>query len=103
MRRTASAEGPSRSNASSTSDADRAGFVICVDPRGHDDLQARRVYRALPDRSAARSEFVRVIDDSGEDYLYPAACFLPVSLPRTVQRALAEGHWASAPHGELGV
>ena len=85
----ASAAGPSSSSASSTSVTGSVGFLICVDPRGHDDLQTRRVYRALPDRSAARSGFARVIDDSGEDYLYPAACFLPLSLPRTVRMALA--------------
>ena len=66
-----------------------AGFVICVDPAKHDDLQSRRVYRRIPDPSAARSSFVRVIDDSGEDYLYPESCFMALPLPRAVRLALA--------------
>lgn len=59
-----------------------------MDPAGNDDLQARRLYQLLPDASAARSRFVRVIDDSGEDYLYPATCFLAVDLPKPLKDAL---------------
>jgi len=40
-------------------------------------LQARRIYQVLPDASGARSNFIRVVDDSGEDYLYPEELFLP--------------------------
>jgi hypothetical protein len=84
-KRTASAAGASRSSASST----EATFVVCVDPAGHDDLQSRRLYQVLPDSSATRSRFIRVIDDSGEDYVYPAACFLAIDLPKSVKTALA--------------
>lgn len=84
MKRTALAGGVSRSSASSTSPA----FAVCVDSRGHDDLQVRRIYQLLPDESAARSAFVRVIDDSGEDYLYPASCFVSLDLPKAVKDAL---------------
>lgn len=62
--------------------------VVCVDVAGNDDLQARRIYEVLRDPSAARSKMLRVIDDSGEDYLYPSACFLPVPLPAPVRQAL---------------
>jgi hypothetical protein len=51
-------------------------------------LQSRRLYQVLPDAAAARSHFLRLIDDSDEDYLYPASCFVPVDLPRSVQAAL---------------
>jgi archaellum component FlaG (FlaF/FlaG flagellin family) len=83
-KRTALAAGDSRSNASSTN----ATYVVCIDAAGHDDLQTRRIYQVLPDASAARSAFVRVIDDSGEDYLYPAGCFVTVDLPKSVRDAL---------------
>ena len=61
---------------------------MCIDSAGNDDLQVRRIYQVLPDESAARSNFVRVIDDSGEDYLYPASCFVEVDLPKAVRDAL---------------
>ena len=61
---------------------------MCIDSAGNDDLQVRRIYQVLPDKSAARSAFVRVIDDSGEDYLYPASCFVDVDLPKAVKDAL---------------
>lgn len=47
-------------------------FVVCVRPGANNDLQTRRIYRVLPDVSGARSNFIRVVDDSGEDYLYPS-------------------------------
>jgi hypothetical protein len=47
----------------------RAVFAVCVANEGCDDLSARLLYRLLPDESAAREGLVRVIDDSGEDYL----------------------------------
>jgi hypothetical protein len=45
---------------------------------GCDDLEQRKVYLALPDASADASGYCRVVDDSGEDYLYPASYFVPV-------------------------
>ncbi len=83
-KRTASGAVASKSSVSSTS----PDVVVCVDPAGHDDLQSRRIYQILPDKSAARSAFVRVIDDSGEDYLYPASCFVALDLPKAVREAL---------------
>ena len=55
-------------------------LVLCIRSGGSDDLQPRKVYRVLPDRAAARDGFVRVIDESGEDYLYPAGYFVRVRL-----------------------
>ena len=63
--------------------------MICVNPGTYDDLQSRRVYRRIADRLAARSRFLRVVDDSGEDYLYPKSCFMALPLPRAVRLALA--------------
>ena len=63
------------------------GFVICVENRGAEDLEVRKVYRALHDKHAAATGYVRVIDESGEDYLYPADYFVFVALPQKAKRA----------------
>jgi hypothetical protein len=65
------------------------GFVICVKNRGAEDLEVRKVYRVLHDRDAAATGYVRVIDESGEDYLYPADYFVFVELPQKAKRAWA--------------
>src|SRR4029077_17420930 len=76
-KRTASGGGRSRSNGSSTDRRSRASdFVVCLDDAGNDDLQALRIYRTLPDPSAFRSKLLRVVDDSGEGYLYPSHLFV---------------------------
>ncbi len=67
-------------------------FVICVENRGAEDLEVRKVYRALRDKDAAATGYVRVIDESGEDYLYPAGYFVFVALPQKAKRA-----WTAAP------
>ncbi len=62
-------------------------FVICINNRGYvDDLKVRTVYQVLPDESAARSNYLRIIDETGEDYLFPAAYFLPIELPNAVKQ-----------------
>jgi hypothetical protein len=67
-----------------------APFLLCVNNDGHPaSLEVRKVYRALPDPVAASRGFVRVIDESGEDYLYPAAFFVAVDLPEAARRAFA--------------
>lgn len=63
-------------------------FAVCVANDGCDDLTIRKIYRILSDAEAAREDFVRVVDDSGEDYLYPAARFVPVNVPKTSQQRL---------------
>ncbi len=65
------------------------GFVICVENRGAEDLEVRKVYRVLHDKDAAATGHVRVIDESGEDYLYPAGYFVFVELPQKAKRAWA--------------
>jgi hypothetical protein len=66
----------------------RLRFVLCLRTDGADDLEPRKVYQVLPDVSAARDGLARIIDESGEDYLYPAEYFVPVRLPATVSRQL---------------
>ncbi|MGH9794248.1 MAG: hypothetical protein ACRD5G_05710 [Candidatus Acidiferrales bacterium] len=64
-------------------------FVVCVDNRNHPaSLELRKIYRALGDPEAARHGYVRVVDESGEDYLYPNKYFLPIALPKSVKKAL---------------
>ena len=62
-------------------------FVLCVRNEGCDDLELRKVYQVLPDASATEEGYVRVIDESGEDYLYPADYFLPSRCPTRSRRS----------------
>ena len=71
-------------------------FVICIRNDGSEDLEVGKVYRVLEDEAAARNDYIRVIDESGEDYLYPAAYFAPISLPEEVKRALIAGSFKAA-------
>ena len=64
-------------------------FLLCVRNTGCDDLELRKLYERLPDRGATRHGYVRVVDESGEDYLYPEGYFVAVELPRQAERALA--------------
>ncbi len=62
-------------------------FVICINNSGYvDDLKVRTVYQVLPDESAARSNYLRIIDETGEDYLFPAAYFMPIELPNAAKQ-----------------
>jgi hypothetical protein len=64
-------------------------YAICVKNRGAEDLEVRKIYRVLHDNDAAATGYMRVIDESGEDYLYPAQYFVPVELPPKAKRAWA--------------
>jgi hypothetical protein len=55
-----------------------------------DLLTPRRIYEVLPDESARKSNFLRVIDNEGEDYLYPAADFVFVDFPPAIRHAIAK-------------
>ena len=57
-------------------------FAVCIDNAGYpDDLNMRTVYHLLPDDSAARSNYLRIVDETGEDYLYPAELFVLIDVP----------------------
>ncbi len=66
----------------------KSRFVICVRNEGCEDLVLRKVCQVMPDIAAARENHVRILDESGEDYLYPADFFMPVVLPRAVEHAV---------------
>jgi hypothetical protein len=63
-------------------------FAICIHTDDADLLTPRMIYKILPDESAAKSNYIRVIDNEGEDYLYPADYFIFVDFPREIERAL---------------
>jgi hypothetical protein len=64
-------------------------LVICVK---NDDypasLEKRKIYEAIPDSDATKYNQIRIIDESGEDYLYPEEYFIPVTLPKNVEEAV---------------
>lgn len=67
---------------------DKVLFAICIDDTDADDLEKGKVYRLVPDSDAKKSNYVRVIDDSGDDYLYPESYFVSIKLPSEVEEAL---------------
>ncbi len=64
-------------------------FLICIENRDCDDLVLGKVYGTIPDKDAEKESYVRIIDDSGEDYLYPESYFAPVELPLEAVKALS--------------
>ena len=66
-------------------------FVICIDNSEYPaSLEKRKIYEALPDSDAAKVKQIRVVDESGEDYLYPASCFIDAKLSKEARDAVAK-------------
>jgi hypothetical protein len=64
-------------------------FVVCIDNEGYAaSLEKRKIYVALPDRAAEKHGLTRIIDESGDDYLYPKTLFRPIALPQAVKKAV---------------
>jgi hypothetical protein len=63
-------------------------FALCVENKDCEDLEKRKIYKVLPDEEAEKEGYLKVIDESGEDYLYPQSYFVLVQLPREAQEAL---------------
>ena len=64
-------------------------FVVCVENGGSPaSLEVRKLYQVVPDAKATKLNLIRVIDESGEDYLYPAQHFISLKLPQSVGRAV---------------
>jgi hypothetical protein len=63
-------------------------FALCVENKDCEDLEKRKIYQVLPDDEAEKEGYLRVIDESGEDYLYPLSYFILVQLPREAEEAL---------------
>jgi hypothetical protein len=61
-------------------------FLVCIKNKEYPaSLELRKLYQVIPDPHAAEHHRLRVIDESGEDYLYPESYFVPVSLPKSVR------------------
>jgi hypothetical protein len=66
-------------------------FVVCINNAEYPaSLELHKIYRVLPDEEAVREGDIRVVDESGEDYLYPAEWFVPIELPREIERSLLQ-------------
>ena len=63
-------------------------FVLCIENKDCEDLEKRKIYQTLPDDEAEKEGYLRVVDESGEDYLYPQSYFVLIPLPREAQEAL---------------
>ena len=64
-------------------------FVVCVNNSDYPaSLEVRKIYHTIEDKEAERHNFLRLVDESGEDYLYPAHYFMALPLPGDVEKAL---------------
>lgn len=66
----------------------RPKFVICIDTGGEELLTPRRIYEVMNDEDAEKSNHLRIIDDEGEDYLYPAKYFISVDFTLEISQAI---------------
>ena len=67
------------------------GFVVCIRNDGYPaSLETRKIYRVLPDPEATKHSQIRVVDESGDDYLYPEDYFVPIDLPDATRQAVIE-------------
>lgn len=86
---TGSAQRITRSSGSSSEMKSEAQFAVCISNKGYAaSLEVRKIYRLIPDRSGSKHGLVRVIDEMGEDYLFPEEYFVPLRLPQAAERAI---------------
>ena len=91
MKHMASARKNSKSNGSSGKQSKGEAFVLCIRNEGYPaSLERRKLYPLIRDASATKHSLIRVIDESGEDYLYPADYFVALRLPANVKLALSK-------------
>lgn len=65
-------------------------FAVCINNEGYEaSLEAGKLYRVIPDDEAGSHGYIRVIDESGEDYGYSANRFFPIEVPQALKKALA--------------
>jgi hypothetical protein len=63
-------------------------YALCLENKNAEDLVVRKLYPVIPDARAEKEHHIRVVDESGEDYLYPAGYFFIMELPEKIDRAL---------------
>ena len=69
--------------------AEHTRFVVCIQNDGNEaSLELRKLYEMIPDPDAENDGMLRVIDESGEDYLFPASFFVPAPLPASIEQAV---------------
>ncbi|HIJ57467.1 MAG TPA: hypothetical protein HPQ03_15285 [Deltaproteobacteria bacterium] len=68
-------------------------FALCIENKDCADLEKRKIYLILPDDDAEKEGYHRVVDESGEDYLYPQSYFVLISLPREAEEAIQVAKW----------
>jgi hypothetical protein len=74
-------------------------YALCIDNGGYpESLEVRKVYVVLPDNRAGMNNYIRVIDETGEDYLYPAKYFVMVEVPEQAAESMLS-HEASLHPG----
>lgn len=66
----------------------KSTYLLCMNNRDCEDLEKGKVYLKVSDAKAKRDGFLRVVDESGEDYLYPESYFVPVEIPAEARQAL---------------
>ena len=80
--------------------ADNTHFAVCVRNSGNEaSLELRKLYQLVPDPDAEQDGMIRVIDESGEDYLFPATFFVLTPLPASVEEAVAQATAANSAAG----
>jgi hypothetical protein len=68
-------------------------YVLCIDDGGYpESLEVRKVYAVMPDERAESRQYLRVIDETGEDYLYPSKCFVSIQVPPEAAKILPAGN-----------
>ena len=76
-----------------TSTHTKARFVVCVDNRDYQaSLELHKIYRTVPDEDAEADGDIRIVDESGEDYLYSQDRFVPITVPAMVRESLVHVH-----------
>lgn len=68
--------------------ANEKKIVLCIENKDCDDLEIRKVYLVVPDVESEEDGYLRIIDESGEDYLYPKSYFIPLQLTEELKDAL---------------
>ncbi|MDQ3374579.1 MAG: hypothetical protein M3521_11920 [Acidobacteriota bacterium] len=63
-------------------------FVLCNKNEDCEDLEIRKIYEVFPDENAAKDVYIRIVDESGEDYFYPSNYFYPVEIAQNVRETL---------------
>lgn len=63
-------------------------FALCIKNDDCEDIEVRKIYKIIPDKRASEEGYIRIVDESGEDYLYPESYFLIIDLPLNAKELL---------------